>query len=258
MTLPVWLHELTPPDAEGAKAYTTLRGPGATADDPYSGFSLCTYTGDTAAHTDACRAMLAEALSIRADHIIIPRQTHSAHCLTIDSGGDLPSEETLYGVDALVTSQPGIAIGIQTADCLPLAAIDRRHGVVGVAHAGWRGAVGGVVQQMISRMLEAGASAADIEAYTGPCIGRCCFEVGPEVASQFPEKYVSLTDTTTGKAHVDLAGFVAGVLRSLGVPDGSIHLWADGCTRCGSPSLYYSARRLGINSGRHLTLAVNR
>ncbi|MBU8539696.1 peptidoglycan editing factor PgeF [Falsiroseomonas tokyonensis] len=83
--------------------------------------------------------------------------------------------------DALVTNLPGQAIGVLTADCAPVLFADRRAGVIGAAHAGWRGAVAGVLEATIAAMEGLGAARKDIEAVVGPCIGQASYEVGPDL-----------------------------------------------------------------------------
>ncbi len=226
--------------------FTTCRGEINNSGDPYSGFSLCNYTGDAEEHVDACRRMLADRLGVDASGIVVPRQTHGSRCETVC--GPAGQDADLYGVDALVTSGAGVVIGINTADCLPVVLVDDVRGVAGVAHAGWRGALAGVVQETVRKMLCLGAELDAVEAFMGPCICTGCFEVGDEVSSRFPTANVRCF----GKPHVDLAGYVRDRLLDSGVS--VIHLPRE-CTRC-NPTKYYSARAMGIASGRNLTFAV--
>lgn len=225
--------------APGVKAFCTLRG--EISASPYSGFNVCHYTGDTEEHVSSCRRMLAEAINIPPEAIVVPRQTHSVNCLTVDS---VPVPvEMLDGVDALVTRLKGVAIGVSTADCVPVLMADVAAGVIGVAHAGWRGAVNGVVPNTLARMVECGARVDCVVAGFGPSIGPCCFEVGEEVAACFPERNVVRRQGC--RPHVDIQGYITDFLKAEGVTVMPSHE----CTKC-RPDRYFSARALGIASGR--------
>lgn len=168
------------------RAYVTARGD--VGDSPYSGFNPCHYTGDSPEHVDGCRKKLADYLGVSADAIVLPRQTHSSRCKIIER---IPVvADDIYGVDAVVTRLHGVAIGVSTADCVPVLLVDSDAGVIGAVHAGWRGAAGGVVENAIAAMISIGAVPSRIKAAMGPCICVDCFEVGEEVAEQFPESYV--------------------------------------------------------------------
>lgn len=219
-------------------------------ENPYCGFSLCHYTGDAMEHVEACKAQLSRLVDVPVDRIVVPRQVHGADCLYV--GGESLSDSMPEGVDAVVTDIPGLVVGVNTADCLPVVLIDECHGVVGVAHAGWRGALAGVVHSTIEEMCRRGASTGNMEAFMGPCICVGCFEVGVEVASRFPIKNVIFNE----KPHVDLPGYVHDMLIGEGVEHEMIHLPTE-CTKC-NPGKYFSARAAGIKSGRNFTFAVIR
>lgn len=226
--------------ASGVKAFCTLRG--EISASPYSGFNVCHYTGDTPEHVESSRRMLSQAIGLPVEAIIVPRQTHSVNCLTIR---DLPvSAYDLEGVDGLVTDLKNLAIGVSTADCVPVLMADTKHGVIGVAHAGWRGAVGGVVQNTLACMVTLGAVASDVAVRFGPSIMSCCFEVGEEVGAYFPERNVIRRSGC--HPHVDLQGYIADILMREGVVD---IVPSHECTKC-RPSRFFSARALGIESGR--------
>ncbi len=232
----------------GARAWFTVRGD-CDPTQPYSGFNVCHYTGDAPEHIAECRQALADGLGIRPDRLIIPRQTHSTNVLTITS---LPVEaESLEAVDALVTNVPGIAIGVNTADCVPVVLIDPINKVIGVAHAGWRGAVNGIVRATVEAMTSLGSSASDIQAAMGPSICVECFEVGEEVATFFNDSCVKREPGR--KPHVSLHSHIASELMQCGLPPMNITPFDHAlCTRHNSDR-YWSARALGISSGRVFT-----
>ena len=189
-------------------------------------------------------AALCNELGVERDRLIVPRQTHSVDAIYVD--GSFSPE----GVDGLVADRPGLALCINTADCVPVVMSDPVAGVYAACHAGWRGAVGGIVEHTLDAMIERGAAVERIYAAMGPCICAECFEVGEEVAEQF-ERWPGSVVRKKGwsKPHVDLAAAIKAMLRARGVarvappPE---------CSRCNWERLW-SARRLGISSGRLLT-----
>ena len=241
-----WMQEIDV--APGVKAYFTSRGD--VTYSPYSSFNVCHYVGDDIRHVSECRSRLCERLGISGDRLIVPRQTHSVNCAVIDSVPAGPS--VIEGVDALVTKLRGVVIGVSTADCVPVLLADAANGVIAAAHAGWRGAVGGIVSVTLNRMIGLGADPRYIMAVMGPCICKDCFEVGEEVAAQFPDECV--VRVAGQKPHVDLPGYVASMLEAGGVSRSSV-VMPIACTKC-EPDHYFSARALGINSGRNFSMIV--
>jgi hypothetical protein len=165
-------------------------------------------------------------------------------------------EAALEGVDALVTKLQGVVIGVNTADCVPIVLMDGQAGVIAIAHAGWRGTVGRIAKAVVEEMCRQGASADRIQAAMGPSICQDCFEVGDEVVDAFRKARFNLDDivvrnATTGKAHIDLRAANRAVLVAAGVPGGNI-VESQHCSRC-EHDRFFSARRLGINSGRTFT-----
>ncbi|MCM1076453.1 MAG: polyphenol oxidase family protein [Bacteroides sp.] len=250
---PSWLHVIASEDSYCVM--TTGRGEMEMSASPYDGFNLCHYTGDDPDHVKTCRNLLASAIGVEPDRIVVPRQTHSVNVAVIDS---LPIDmEELEDVDGIVTTLRGVAIGVSTADCVPVILVDEVVGVIGAFHAGWRGAVGGIVENGVGRMVELGASAGRIRAFVGPAICVNCFEVGDEVASRFPEECVVRYDDGR-RPHVDLPGYVMHVLRNAGVSSCNIEPFSyECCTRC-HPSRYFSARAIGVDSGRNFTFVMLR
>jgi hypothetical protein len=126
--------------------------------------------------------------------------------------------------DAMVTNRPGLAIGILTADCAPVLLADAEAGVIGAAHAGWKGALGGVIEAAIAAMEKLGARRARLAAAIGPCISQTHYEVGPEFRAAFLaadsayERFFLASDRT-GHFRFDLAAQVAARLNDAGVVD---------------------------------------
>lgn len=231
-------------------AGSTSRGEILDASNPYAGFSLCHYTGDSPIRVETARERLARWAGLNPANIIVPRQTHGTRVAVIDRLPVDPSD--IDDTDAVVTTHAGVLIGVNTADCVPVVLADTSAGIIAAAHAGWRGAVAGIIGDTVDRMTSMGASAANIRAVMGPCIGVECFEVGEEVAARFPEQFVNRA--LGEKPHIDLPAFVARKLAEKGISSGSIALPA-GCTRC-NPARYFSARAAGIKSGRNFTFIM--
>jgi YfiH family protein len=142
-----------------------------------------------------------------------------------------------------VTKTPGLALSVLTADCAPILLADKNAGVVAAAHAGWKGALAGVLASTVQMMCANGARAQNIAAAIGPCIHQSSYEVGPELEARFVSADPSFARYFTAgrddRRQFDLPGFCAGRLRALGI--GRIEA-ADSDTYA-LPALYYSHRR---------------
>lgn len=128
------------------------------------------------------RAAMADRLGVAAESLVSLHQVHSAEVVTVTapwSGSDRPR------ADGMATAVSGIALAIASADCGPVLFADGHAGVIGAAHAGWKGALSGVLDATVDAMEELGASRADIVAVLGPTIGREAYEVGPEFVERF-------------------------------------------------------------------------
>ena len=222
-------------------AFSTERGEGVIADAPYDGFNINPYCGDAEEHVRACREKLCNALNITDERLILPHQVHDIRVADIDRG------DSLEGADALMTAQTGICIGVSTADCLPILLHDRRNDVICAVHSGWRG----TVRRITAAALEAtervhGTRREDVTAAIGPGIRLEAFEVGDEVYEAFLEAgfdMETIARKINSRWHIDLAAAVKSDLAGTTVHDCGI------CTFT-HHSRFFSARRLGINSGR--------
>jgi polyphenol oxidase len=147
--------------------------------------------------------------------------------------------------DALVTATPGVRIGVRTADCVPILLADPERKVVSAVHAGWRGTVARVTQRAIESMQKRFASKPEeIHAAVGPCIGACCFEVGPEVAAEFQPWFADASSLT----RINLVEVNVNQLEKSGVLLRHIDI-SEMCTVC-DPAQFESFRRDRENSGR--------
>ena len=184
------------------------------------------------------RARAARALGVSPDALVGVHQVHSPDVLTIDAPPEAPAE-----VDAIVTATPGLAISILTADCQPVLFADAKAGVIGAAHAGWRGALDGVLENTLAAMESLGARRENVTAVIGPCISQQAYEVGEEFMERFivedPAYSRFFSGGPGGKPHFDLPGFSLQRLRTAGI--GSAQ-WLRRCTYS-EPELFFSYRR---------------
>jgi len=151
--------------------------------------------------------------------------------------------------DAAVADEPGILLGIETADCQPILLVDPVARRVGAAHAGWRGTAAGVAQKAVAAMVARGSRAADVVAALGPSIGVCCYEVGPELRASFAAEF--FRPGPRDKPHLDVRGANVRQLEEAGIAPGHVHHVAD-CTMCRA-DLYHSYRRDGKGAGRMIS-----
>jgi YfiH family protein len=176
-------------------------------------------SGDAAEHVNENRARMAAALGVAPVHLITAYQVHSPDVVVADAPW---AHETRPQADAIVTRVPGLAIGVSTADCGPVLLADAEARVVGAAHAGWRGALAGVIDETVAAMERLGAKRSRILAAVGPMIRQPSYEVGPELVARF-----SAADSDNarffapapraGHAMFDLAGYVAARLTGAGI-----------------------------------------
>lgn len=196
-------------------------------------------SGDARADVAENRARVASALG--AAELMTVHQIHSPHVVTLTG---MPPPDHPPEADAMVTNVPGLAIGVLTADCAPVLLADAEAGVVGAAHAGWKGALLGVVGATVAAMVELGASLPRIRAAIGPALMLESFEVGPEFVERFKEEDPDHARyfherAAWAKPHFDLPDFVAGRLAAAGVSEidsMAVDTYAD-------PLRFYSYRR---------------
>lgn len=208
-------------------------------DNKIQGLNLGLNTPEKAEVINSNRRVLAGLINSSADDLCFIKQVHGTDVGYVTQGG-------LHGsMDGFFTDVPGLALCIQVADCAAVLFADEDNQVIGAAHAGWRGAINGILPNIIRRMSELGADPKQIKAYMSPCISLESFEVGPEVAVQFPERYVE--SHRFEKPHIDLKAFIGDQLLESGLMPGSIE--SDSSCTMADPK-YYSYRREGQKSGR--------
>lgn len=211
-------------------------------------------SGDDPALVAENRRRAAEAI-LPGGRLLALYQVHGADAVTaIEPWEDAMRPEA----DAIATAQPGLVIGILTADCAPVLLADADAGVVGAAHAGWKGALAGVTDAVIVAMEGLGARRERIGAAIGPMIARASFEVGPDLVAAFtdadPENARFVAEGPRGQSHFDLEAYVAHRLAAAGIS----RVAALGLDTYANPDRFYSYRRATHLSeptyGRQLSL----
>ncbi|WIY51867.1 peptidoglycan editing factor PgeF [Devosia sp. YIM 151766] len=225
------------------------RGGMSTGD--FAGLNVSWAVGDDQQIVERNRESVRQATAI--GPLIVVRQVHSAAVETIH-GAVAPS--TLEA-DALVTATPGLALAILTADCTPILLADPDAGVVGAAHAGWRGAVDGIVGNTVAAMAALGADPANISAAYGPSISAPNYEVGDKFRSDFlalhPGGEHHFHTPPGGQPHFDLPGFVEARLRAAGIT----RVERVGACTYAHPDRYFSHRlatHRGTKTGRQIAV----
>jgi YfiH family protein len=220
---------------------------GGVSQGPYASLNANFSGGDDPAHVTANRALVAEALGVAPAALLGLKQVHSATVITVSEpweAGQGPA------ADALVTARRGLALGVITADCGPVLLHDAVAGVAGAAHAGWRGAAGGVLEATVAAMTGLGAAPDRIVAVIGPCIGQASYEVGPElrdaVLPTLPDAAALFRPgRPPDRFWFDLPGYCLARLRRAGITQ--VH--ALGLDTCADEDRFFSHRRRTLGAG---------
>ena len=203
----------------------------------YQGLNGGQGSADDAAAVAENRARMRDHLG--ASVLLSLHQVHSPDVVRV--AGDWPGERPR--ADAMVTDRPGVALGVLTADCTPVLFADLKAGVVGAAHAGWKGALGGVLEATLDAMVALGADRASILAAVGPVISQRAYEVGPEFVERFLDEDLENQRFFAGgqgdRAMFDLPGYCLFRLREAGVGRAE---WTGHCTYSDA-ARFYSYRR---------------
>lgn len=258
--------------SDDVKAFSTTRH-GGVSEGNYASLNINEYCGDNKANTDANRLLLANELGIDANHIIMPHQTHGVESRIIgEEFATLPDgvkKMLLEGVDAVMTNIPGMCIGVSTADCIPVLLYDEEHHAAAAIHAGWRGTQDRIVHKTVQEMRMAyQTDPTKLKAVIGPGISLDNFEVGDEVYADFEQAAFDMSTIAEErikrnpnaddpakaferKWHINLPLANIQMLTHNGVDEANI-INTGICTFDNADN-YFSARRLGIESGRIYT-----
>ena len=234
MTLEILTSDLLSPVRHG---FFSRRG-GASS-GIFSGLNCGYGSSDQTDVVTVNRSRVADAMAVAPDALIGVHQVHSPTVLTVDAPitGEKPK------ADAVVTATPGLALTILTADCQPVLFADPNANVIGAAHAGWRGALDGVLEATLEAMVALGARREDTIAVIGPTISQRAYEVGPEFLDDFaadsPDNMRFFVNGQGDRLHFDLPAFGLHRLRAAGIGQAE---WTRHCTYS-DPERFYSYRR---------------
>lgn len=210
---------------------------GGVSSGDFAGLNVSYAVGDNADAVEENRALIAQTLG--GAPLVTLKQVHSNRVITVEAGA-IP--EKTVEADAIVTRRADILLGVLTADCSPLLFLDRHAGVIGAAHAGWRGAVDGILENTVAAMEALGAQRRRIQLAIGPTISQHNYEVGEEfkadALNQNAKAETAFLTPPGGKPHFDLPGYLAAEGRALGlaeVTDTALCTYAD-------PTRFFSHR----------------
>jgi YfiH family protein len=203
-------------------------------------------TADDIAHVRQNRALVAAAMGVPFAHLLGVKQVHGVAVVTVTEPWDFGAGPA---ADAMVTAVPGLALGVITADCAPVLFADAAGRVVGAAHAGWRGALAGVLEATVAAMQTLGAT--HITAAVGPCIKAASYEVSADlrdpVLAREPADARFFNQGRPGHWHFDLAGYCAARLAVFGVAAEILPF-----DTCAQEQQFFSHRRRTLRGERAL------
>lgn len=191
---------------------------GGVSKEPYSSLNLGKSTADNPEHVLRNRELFFGGLGISSDRIVLSHQVHEDKVLVADRPGNFE------GYDAIITNTKNLFPAVSVADCTPVLIYDSRKKAVASVHAGWRGTVKEIVMKTLQTMeSHFGTTASDCFAFIGTCIDECSFEVGQEVADEFPEIFKRF-DKNKQKYFVDLKAANKAQLMAFGIPESNIEI----------------------------------
>lgn len=264
---PIEYLEALPLTATDFLLHAFLTRHGGVSTGCFAGLNFSSREGDTPENVARNRQLLAAAFQVDPSRFISMRQVHGDRIVVLDGddreylagGSSLPVEA--HVCDALVTNRPGRALGVKTADCVPIFLVDPVKRVVGVVHAGWRGTALNIAGQVVDTFAARFSSRpGDILATIGPAIGPCCYEVDAtvykalNVYAKAGEEPLFRSGTAKGRWMLDLTMANRYQLEQRGVPATRIFT-GNHCTSCRS-DVFYSHRRDQGRTGRHFSFLM--
>jgi len=230
--------EILTSDQLGSVRHGFFTRRGGASSGVFSGLNCGTVSSDQRNAVEINRARVADAMGITPEALVSVHQVHSADVVTVDA----PTAERPKA-DAMVTATPGLALSILTADCQPVLFHDARAGVIGAAHAGWRGALDGILEATLDAMEALGADRRDTTAIIGPSISQRAYEVGPEFLEVFldetPQNARFFANGERDRPHFDLPAYGLHRLREAEIGTAE---WTRHCTYADADR-FFSYRR---------------
>lgn len=237
---------ISAPSMEGGTVHGFLTRAGGVSLPPYDGLNFDAREADPEETVEENRRIFREAFGVAT--LVTVSQVHGDGVVAVDGPLASPVE-----ADAIITDTLGVAIGILTADCMPILLYDPGARAAAAIHAGWKGTARKVAARAVDEMRRRyGTRPEGIYAALGPYIGPCCYEVGRNVYDEFGGG--EAFSTRDGSLRLDIGLANLKVLKDLGIPDGNIQAPAH-CTSC-SPGLFYSYRRDQGRTGRQLSFIM--
>ncbi len=239
----------------GVRVAFTGRAGGVSGGDCAT-LNLGGHVGDDPAAVAENRRRLMAALGAADVPLVVPSQVHGTDLVAVDASDPAAlaraREQAAAGADGILVEAPGVAALLCFADCAPVVLV-APDGRLAVVHAGWRGCVGGIASKAARALVAgSGGDASQLNAYIGPHIGSCCFEVGPDVAARFRDAFGDGCVSADG-TRVSLRRALGADLAAAGLDPARV-CDAGACTRC-RPDEYFSYRASGGACGRHGALA---
>lgn len=230
---------------------------GGVSQGAYRSLNLGFAGGDDAGSVRENHRRLAEAAGFSLPALHVVSQVHGDAVLKVDEAPESEALKARGEADALWTSRAGAAVGIRTADCVPILIADPEGRRVAAVHSGWRGTDLRITARAVEALVREGARPERLVAAVGPAIQRCCYEVSEELALRFRARFGDeVVAHDGGRWRLDLARAVKQTLRQVGVPEDRIDVLPE-CTACDAERFFSHRRDKGV-TGRHLSFAVCR
>jgi len=230
---------------------------GGVSQNPYYSLNLGYHVGDTHDSVAENRRRFCNKLDIDVGSMVISQQIHGNTTIVIDDShkghGAYGHEDAISGADAMITTSRGIALAVFTADCVPVMVVDPVRKAIGIAHAGWRGALHKIAARTVLKMRDTfGTQPTDCLVALGPSIGPCCYRTGEDVISQFRSAFGPAVCIAEDRLDLQLA--VELQLAHAGVEKSNISS-SRLCTACNT-DLFYSYRAEGGQTGRMMSVIM--
>ncbi len=231
---------------------------GGVSEGPWASLNLGSSVGDDPARVTENLGRLCAEVGVSPQALMTVSQVHGdsiveARASRREDADVVPPP--LAEADAIWTKAEGVAVGVKTADCVPILLADPEGGRVAAVHSGWRGTELEIAKRAVEALVKDGARAEGLVAAVGPSIGACCYEVSEELAQRFTERFGEEVVTRPhGKPHLDLPRAVRRTLREAGLRDENIDVLAR-CNAC-EPDVFFSHRRDQGRTGRHLSFIL--
>jgi len=231
-------------------AITTRHG--GVSKSTFTSLNLAFHVDDDPAVVQKNRRLLAKAAEFEIENLVAAQQVHGDQIYIVKKGdagrGALDLQSAVPDIDALITAEENIPLLIQIADCAPVLLADAEARVLGIAHAGWRGAAAGIAGKTMRKMTELNADPKSTFAGIGPCLCTKCLEVGEEVADLVTPHYPDAICLSSKKPHLDLREMIRQDLTNAGLKADHIEAMQE-CPRCNTRK-YFSHRGENGKTGR--------